>query len=163
MPPLDVPTSPDPDYPGVHRAYDFVLPSYQWLLARVESADNRLASVMTTASTLTLAAPVFLRTIRPDLSFSSPWFLGALGCFGLLVALATIGRLRGTLALVHPAKLYDLSLHESEWEAKKNAVYFAGQHFAHNRSVVATKARYGLVAALLLALEVLAFVAWLAQ
>jgi hypothetical protein len=41
-------------YPGIKCAYDFVFPSYQWMLARLEGADSRIQTLQTLAIRLML-------------------------------------------------------------------------------------------------------------
>lgn len=129
-------------WPGVHRAYDFVLPSYQLLTSRFEAADSRIQSIQTFAATLILGAPLLANAIKKSVPLLSPWFLGAIGLFLVIVALGLGGRLRGTLKLPDPARLYERSLHLSEWEFKRDAVYFAGEHFQWNAEAIRVKGNY---------------------
>ena len=130
----DAPELSNSDWPAVDRAYDFVVPSYQILTGRFEAADTRLNNLITFLSTMLVGLPVLARTIRPDVTFNSPLFIGA---FVLLVTAAIAGmsgRLSGRLILVDPSVLFRESLHESDWEFKKNALFFAGNEPRHNRS-----------------------------
>ena len=106
-------------WPGVNRAYDFVIPSYQLLAGRFEAADTRLTSLLTFISTLTLAVPIFVKNIRPDISFTSPFFLFGIMIFLLGAILGVIGRVTGGLMLPDPMVLYEKHLQSSEWEFKK--------------------------------------------
>ena len=146
-------------YPAVHRAYDFVLPSYQFMLSRFEAADTRLTSILTIASSLTLAAPLFGRSVNPNLAFRG-WFTVGIALFVFLVGLALWARFTGRLTLPNPRVLHDESLRESEWEFKKNAIYFAGKHFDQNAKAIATKAYLAMVLTILAILEIGAFLAW---
>jgi hypothetical protein len=157
------PRTPKDDWPAVDRAYDFVLPSYQWLLTRFEAADTRLTTLINLATSLTLAVPLFAKAIRPEISFTSRWFLGGILLFVLAVVAGLVGRLRGELWLPHPTEIYNRNLRADEWTFKKNALYFAGEHFAHNAKQIDAKARSAVLVAVLLALEVLLLVRWLAR
>lgn len=149
-------------FPSVGRAYDFVLPSYQLLVNRFEAADARLTNLATIASTVLLGLPVFGRTVRPDIQLSSPLLLMAIGLLIVSGVVATTGRMRGRLFLVNPSVLYRESLAESEWEFKKNAVFYAGKHFTANAATVDRKGVAGIVAsfAILIALSIAGL--WLA-
>jgi hypothetical protein len=149
-------------WPGVERAYDFVLPSYTLLVSRFEAADTRLTNVMTLASSLTLGIPLFAKSINPDLSFRSPWFVGAVVVFVIAIVIGFAGRVGGTLTLPDPAALYERWLEKPEWQFKKDAIYFAGQHFEANAKVIHAKNRVSLALASLLAVEFLLLVAWIA-
>jgi hypothetical protein len=59
-------------WPSIGEAYTFVVPSYTWLLSRLEAADNRLTALLTVLTTLTLGVPVFARAVRPDIAFRAP-------------------------------------------------------------------------------------------
>ncbi len=159
----DIYTAVQPEqYPGVEPAQAFVLPSYQWMVTRVEAADSRIQAVVTFVATLTLAVPALGKAVRPWISFDSHWFVGA-----MLVALGTavIGvtaRTRGALVLPNPRVLYEQWLHLSPWEFQKDAIFFAGKHFDANARLVRAKALAVAVMAGLVVLELLLLVAWLA-
>ncbi len=73
------------------------------------------------------------------------------------------GRAYGRLVLPSPAALYANALHETPWEFRKNAIYFAGQHFARNARTIAIKGWCADVVTAGLALEVLWFALWIAR
>lgn len=80
------------NYPSVELAYDFVLPSYQMLATRFEAADTRVTSFLTLVASVTLAAPLFAKTVRPDSQFSSPLFIAGVICFLGAIAVGVWGR-----------------------------------------------------------------------
>jgi hypothetical protein len=114
-------------YPAVDTAYDFVLPSYQLLTTRFEAADTRLTTLLTFASTVTLAAPIFGKTVQPDIGFAAPAFVCGIVCFVVAAVIGVIGRVSGNLVLPDPMVIYEKSLHRSEWEFKKNQICYAGE------------------------------------
>ena len=69
----------------------------------------------------------------------------------------------GDLILLDPSKLYDQSLYLTEWEFKKDVVYFAGQHFANNQALANRKATLSRIMSLMFAVEVVALLIWLAR
>jgi len=69
----------------------------------------------------------------------------------------------GKLTLVSPMKLHDTSLHLSEWQFKRDRVYFAGRHFEANHRAVTLKGNISIALTLLLSLEMLLFVLWMAR
>jgi hypothetical protein len=150
-------------YPGVNRAYDFVMPSYQMLMSRYEAADNRLTAMLTLASSVTLGLPVLAKALRPDATFDSTWFRIGIVVFILLIAVGITGRIRGQLMLPNPRRLYYRNLHESEWMFKENAIYFAGLHFDRNASAIRIKGNFATAITLLFAAEALVMLAWMAQ
>jgi len=152
---------PEEQWPAVDAAYGFVLPSYQLLVGRFESADTRLTSLLTLSSTLTLAAPLFAKNVQPAISFRSPFFIFAMMVFLVAAIVGIFGRVAGSLALPDPMIMYQKSLHCSEWEFKKNQIYFAGEHFEYNVQAIRKKGNVALCLTVMLVLEIVAFVIWI--
>jgi hypothetical protein len=158
---LEEEKSPADAWPGVRQAYDFVLPSYQWMVARFESTAGRLQTLQTAAVAIALGVPTVGKAIRPDISFSAAPFISAVALAALVLILAGVGRTYGAIALANPKVLYTKYLHLAEWEFKKNALYWAGEHFQANLDLVNRKARLERWATGLLALEALMLLLWL--
>ena len=150
-------------YPGVNCAYDFVLPSYQWMLARFEATSNRLQTLLGFATTVTLAVPAIATSIRKDVQFSSPWFLCAFVLFGLIMIIGLVARARGSLALANPKVLYQSYLYKTEWEFRKDAIYWASEHFETNASIIDSKAWLATVMTVLFVIETIMLLIWLAD
>jgi hypothetical protein len=148
-------------YPSVELAYQFVIPSYQMLASRFEAADGRLTSLLTMASSLTLAAPIFAKSVHPSIAFNSGWFIAGMVCFCLAVVAGLVGRLRGVLTLPNPAHQYNKTLHLPLWEFRQQAIYFAGQHFNKNIQAITVKGRAALALTCLFAVEIVCLVAWM--
>lgn len=147
-------------YPSVDTAYGFVLPSYQMLMSRFEAADTRLTSLLTLASSLTLGAPILARSVNPQISFVSPFFIGAVLLFLIGSLCGVFGRVSGRITLPNPMVFHQTSLHESAWTFKKNAVYFAGLAFQANANAIERKGKMGIVVTGMLLLEVVSLVVW---
>jgi hypothetical protein len=148
-------------FAAVKYAYDFALPSYQWAILRFEAAVTRIHGLMMFAATMTLGAPVIGRALSDQVRFSSVWFIMALVLFVVLMILGLIAREYGTLRLVGPSVLYEKVLDLSEREFKRYVVYYAGQHFEHNRSLIEKKSLAAMIMAVQLFAETLAIVIWL--
>ncbi len=148
-------------WPSVEPAYAFVLPSYQMLMSRFEAADNRISALLSLMSTLTLAVPVFARSIDPGVSFKSPLFIGGLLFFACGSAFGVWGRVTGSVTLPDPAVLYTDNLHKTVWRFQKDQIYRAGQHFAANAAAVEAKGGFALIVTVALLAEVAMFVSWL--
>ena len=149
-------------WPSVDVAYEFVMPSYQLLARRFEAAGRRLTSLLWIASGLTLAAPILAKAFTPDISFTSQLFIVGLLLFAVLVVLGLMGRIMGILTLSDPMVHYNTSLHESEWEFKKNAIYFAGLHFESEANATRRKGNLAILITLLLVAQILSFAFWIA-
>lgn len=149
-------------WPAVDTAYDFVFPSYQLIAGRFEAADTRLTALMTLVSSVTLGVPILAKSVRPDISFTSVWFLAAVGVFVTGAVVGIVGRVSGAIELPNPMVLYENSLHRSAWEFKKNAIYFAGEAFKANTDVIRTKGNIAFFLTILWLAEVICLVVWLA-
>jgi hypothetical protein len=153
--------APEVTWPGVPLAYDFVSLSYSWILQRLDAVDSRMQTLQAFAATITLGAPILAASVVKDVDFRSPWFALALVAFVAVVVTGAVARAWGSVTLITPKVLYDQWLGYSEWEFKKNAIYFAGQHFEANRSLVDRKGWAGLAMTALLLLEVASLLAWM--
>lgn len=149
-------------YPGVNPAFEFVQPSYSWMITRMESSFSRIQALLTIASTVTLGVPAFAVSMKRDISLLSPWFITAALLYVAIITIGLVARDWGDLILLDPGKLYQQSLHLTEWEFKKDVVYFAGQHFAHNQALANRKATLSRIMSVMFAAEVVALLIWLA-
>lgn len=129
-------------YPGVDLAYEFVLPSYDWARDRLDSINGRLQAMQGFAVTVTLAVPVFARSVTGNgIDFGSGWFMGAMLTFLVLMVVGLVARARGTLALLDPHVLYEHYLEWGPWEFRKNVLYWAGEHAQLNHDLVIEKGK----------------------
>jgi hypothetical protein len=151
------------EYPAVDTAFDFVLPSYQFMLSRFESADTRLTALLTFTSTITLAVPLFAKNLNPTIDFHSPLFLLGVGAFLVGATAGVVGRSIGKLALPDPNVIFEKHLGWSNWEFKKNSIGYAGEAFEKNRKKIDKKYWLAMAATVLLLVEVALFSLWIAR
>jgi hypothetical protein len=147
-------------WPGVHRAYDFVGPSYALILQRLDAANSHLQTLQTFAASITLAAPILAASVVKDVDFRSPWFVSALSILSVVIVIGAVARVWGAVQLITPQMLYDQWLGYTEWEFKKNAVHWAGQHFKANSALVNNKALAAFGMTVLLLLEMGLLLGW---
>ena len=140
-----------------------MLPSYQLLVSRFDAADARLTSLLTLTSTLTIPVPIFAKNVQPDISFASPLFVGGMVVFVLAAIIGVVGRIVGSLVLPDPLTIYDKSLEWSEWEFKKNQLYYAGQNFHKNARAIRTKGNVSIFVTTALLTEVLLLAVWIVR
>jgi hypothetical protein len=148
-------------YPSVELAYGFVKPSYDWLQNRLDAVNSRIEFLLTFVASITVAAPVFVRAVFNDIHFGA-LFYAAIGVFSLSAIIGIAGRMCSGLKLISPEKVYNKWIMWSEWEFKKNALYWAGQDFNHNASLVNRKANFAIAMSLLLIAEVILLALWVA-
>jgi hypothetical protein len=147
-------------WPGVHRAYDFVGPSYALILQRLDAANSHLQTLQTFAASITLAAPILAASVVKDIDFRSPWFVSALSVLGAIIVIGAVARIWGAVQLITPRMLYKEWLNFTEWEFKKNAVHWAGEHFEANYTLVNNKAWAAFWMTVLMLLEMGLLLAW---
>lgn len=120
-------------FPSVELAYPIAIASYELAQKRLDIIDSRLQTVIASGTTVSLAIPVLASA--KGLSFSSLWFIAAVCVFFSAVILGTLARITGNIIVLNPARIYKDWLGFSEWEFKKNLIFFAGQHFESNRNL----------------------------
>jgi hypothetical protein len=150
------------EYPAVDTAFAFVLPSYQFMLSRFESADTRLTALLTFTSTITLAVPLFAKNLNQNIDFHSRLFLAGLGCFLLGAIAGVIGRSISKLTLPDPNVIFEKHLGWSVWEFKKNSIGYAGDAFEKNRKKIDKKYWLAMAITVSLLAEVALFSLWIA-
>ncbi len=150
-------------YPAIDAAFTLVIPSYQMVLSRLEATDTRLTALLTLSFQLTLGLPAFAKAVRPALRFSSALFIVALGLFVIIALLGVVARSLSAVALPNPRKIYRSSLHLKEATFKREILYFAGEAFDANASLVRRKGNAAAAMTGLLFLEVLCLVAWMVR
>ena len=118
-------------------AYEFVAPSYDWIQRRYESVERRIQTFLAFTATLTLGLPTLMIVLNKDADFGSVWFFAAMVTAALILALGIAAKLLSGISGIrfpNPASLYRDWMHNTELEFKRNAIYWAGQHFDANLS-----------------------------
>lgn len=154
-------TPPHPeDMLALNLAYDFVLPSYQWALARFEAGNTRLQTMLTIVASTSLAVPAVASALNETLSFTDKWFLLAGAVFLVAMAVGVYGRHTGGVALMDPRTLLHGWLNLSEADFKYGAVYWAADHFADNTKAIERKWRCAGAMLALFGIEVALLLVW---
>ncbi len=148
-------------YPSVDLAYEFVKPSYDWMLNRIEAMNSKIQGLLTLATAVTAAMPILAKAMFDSVDFQSVWFYGAIATYFLLVIIGICGLRMGGVKLVHPKKLYEKRLSESIWEFKKNTIYFSGQDFEQNKKIIDVKNSLRDIMNVLLLVEIIMVVVWI--
>jgi hypothetical protein len=74
-----------------------------------------------------------------------------------------ISRLKGDIALLSPFKIYQTELHKTEWEFKKDAIYWAGINFEHNNNIVLQRHRLVILMSFIFLMEAAVLAVWVAS
>jgi hypothetical protein len=145
-------------FPAVETAYPLAVSAYDVALKRFDAIDGKLNTLITFAVTVSLAVPVLANA--KGLSFRSGWLVVAVSAFVFGVGVATFARLNGKLNLLDPKVMYDSYLDLDEWNFKRHTIYWAGENFRHNQSLINRNGNLAAVSASLFALEAVAVGAW---
>ena len=148
-------------------AYEFVAPSYTWILDRLQAVERRIEGLLTLIAAVTLAVPLatmaMANTIEASLRFNH-WgvYPGAvaIGCVLATVAIGLLGRPMGAVRLADPGKLYQLKLAETPWTFRKDAIHQAGIDFKRNNALITKKSITANVMSSLLLLEIISGGLW---
>ena len=92
------PNSED-QWPGVKAAQHVVLPSYQWMLSRLEAVDGRIQTLMTLVAIVGIGLPAAARAVGSGRPFSSVWFVLAVVLAAVTIGLGALARTRGIIIL----------------------------------------------------------------
>lgn len=142
-------------FTGVELAYPIALATYETAQKRLDVIDTRIQTLLGIGVTISLPIPVLVRA-----GFQSKWFYAAVVCFVTALIVGSVARLRGHIMLPHPTELYDKWLHYSDWEFKKNLIYFAGQHYEANRLLAEQRGRLAAITAVLFLVELVLLAVW---
>jgi hypothetical protein len=77
------------------------------------------------------------------------------------IVIGMVAREVGLLQLVSLETFYSKWLHYSEWEFKKNALYHAGKHLTHNRTLINRKGYAAAGMTVTFLIEIVALAMWI--
>ncbi len=154
-------TSDEKKYPAVHIAYDIAVKSYDWALHRSDAIDNGIDKFLVWISSINIGVVAIASTKFTDISFHSCWAIFAIMMLGGGIFLGIWAKVKGSLILPSPKKIYDKYLHYTQWEFKKNWIYFSGEHFEANRQLINQKGRLMMAMAVLFLLNLVTLVGWI--
>jgi hypothetical protein len=147
-------------FPSVELAYPIAVASYESIIKRIDALENRTQTMMAFAATLTVAIPAM--TAGRGLTFRSGWFITALVLFAVANVIGVVSRLRGDLLLLSPKVLFDNYLVCSDWEFKKETIFWAGNNFSHNNTLLLQRHRLVVWMNIIFSLEAVALAVWAA-
>lgn len=146
-------------YPSISLAYEFVKPSYDWMLNRLQAIDSKIQGLLTFATAITAAIPVFAKALHVD--FNSAWFYAAIIAYVSFAVLGTVGLRFGKVRLINPGMLYEKWVYKTIWQFQKDGIYFAGKDFKDNKNLVERKSLFRDSMAILFVGEVLCVIVWI--
>jgi len=94
------------------------------------------------------------------IQFHSCWFYAALALLIISIAVGTWARLTGNIRILKPSHLFQEWLGDSEWQFKKDMIYYAGQDFDANMKLVTLKWQCSVAVTLLFVLQAVCQTVW---
>ena len=130
---------------GLDLAYDLLPATYDWMIQRLNSMENRIQALMVLSASFLLTGPALVALAVDSISFSSVWFyLALITAFSNLVTGAAM-RIWGELKLPGPRGVdsgwLSLDGHEFRW----SSIWWAEIHFKENERIVRWKGRSAIV------------------
>ncbi len=157
----ETPQAGPADYPGVPLAYEIAIASYTLAERRRDAVHQRIDTLLSFATTVTVAALVIAVSVLEQPDFNSPLLWAAGVVYAVLVLSALTARLAGSLRQISPKLLYEQWLHLEEHEFKRQMIYWAGEYADEARKVTNWKAAAATGMAALFVAESALFLAWL--
>jgi hypothetical protein len=151
---------------SLDEAYQYVRPSYDMMLRRIDVAEARARASLTFVGTLMLAAPAFVAATlgAGNRSFASPWFImGAIAFVCVIICLVAqqVPRVVGEIQVIAPSQLVDNGYLESEpTEFKLNLLLWAATDWEINLRHINRLMAIATLAAVLLSIQVAIFAVW---
>lgn len=149
------------EYPGVDLAYDIAVQSYDLAERRRDASHQRIDTLLSFATTVTVAVLVIAISVLEQPDFNSLWLWGAGGAYALLVLIALAAKVLGSLRQISPKLLYKQWLHLEEHEFKLQIIYWAGQYTDEARRMTNWKTTAATVMTVLFVAEAALFLVWL--
>ena len=151
------------DYPGVALAYDIAVESYALAERRRDAVHQRIDTLLSFVTTVTVAALVVVAAVFENPDFGSPLLWAAGGAYAMLVLIALTAKSVGALRQLSPKLLYEQWLHLNEHEFRLQMIYWAGEYTNEARRMTHYKARAATAMTVLFLAEGALFLAWLVR
>lgn len=129
--------------PGIDLAYDLVPATYDWMIQRLTTMENRIQALIILSASFLLTGPALVGLAAESVDFGSWVFWTALLVAIGNLAVGVVARNWGKLDLPGPRSIEGGWLTLSDQEFKMAYIWWANEHFIHNGSLVNRK---GLVA-----------------
>lgn len=145
------------EFPSVELAYPLAVSAYELMQKRYDTIHSRLQTLLGFITLITLG--VITIASKKNLDFSSYWFIAAI--FLYFVSIGIYGQQIGKLQMLNPSILFKEWLHWENWEFKKNLIFWSGEGFTANSSLINRKGNISSICSIIFAFEVLSLVFWL--
>lgn len=115
------------DYPSIDAAFQFVLPSYQMMMARFDAADSRTQTLLGLAGGFTGG----ILALAKGQAWNAAAAVALITLF-LMVACVTIARVLIQIEIPDPGRIHNKHLVRGPLEFKRYLIEAAGRSFTNN-------------------------------
>jgi hypothetical protein len=147
-------------YPSVNLAYEITLRSYDLAIKRADFIDDAIDKLIVWSTGLNLGIITLVLTKTNTGCLNNCFFYYAMAMFSITIILGYVAKLAGWLRTQNPRVLLESWLHKTEWEFKKDIIYFGSDHFEKNMAYVKRKAKFLGYATLIFLLEMVVLGLW---
>ncbi len=148
-------------YPSIKYAYEIGIKSYDWCIHRSDAIDNTIDKLLGWFSSVTLGVITLVITKSKVFTIDyNIWFYISIGLLITIVLLGIYTKVKGSLMLLSPEKLYNENLHKNEFTFKKDVTSWASQAFIHNQSLVNRKGMISVAMIGCFILEIITLAMW---
>ena len=149
---------------SLELAYGFVFCSYEWMLKRLESIENRIQNFLIFASTVTLGVPLAVASLQQNITPFVAWWnvfaILAVVSFAYLVWQCLNARQYGAILFPNVGKLPDEWLRTLPDYFRDRAIKIAGEHHTANSNLVGEKSRMADLAVWAFLFETVCWIIW---
>jgi hypothetical protein len=151
----------DSEWKSRDLVYDYVRPSYDWTLRRLEANAGRIQALLTFVATFTGLVPIVARAINEDINFDSNWFYAALAMALLAASLGMLSKVIGGLWVVDIRTFSQESWRSYPKEKFEEwVIFYASEDLAHNVKLIELKWRFATGLTALFVGEALCMLVW---
>lgn len=145
---------------GIDLAYELIPATYDWMMQRLNSMENRIQALMVLSASFLLTGPALVALAVEDISFDSWWFYLALTTAIANLAAGAAMRIWGELRLPGPRGVDSGWLSLDDREFKWSSIWWAQRHFEENERIVRWKGRSAICMTVLFLAETLFLTFW---
>lgn len=155
--------SKEDKYPSVDLGYEIAKESYRVASQRFDVVNNGIDRTLTWMLSFNLGFIAIIYKDAHALELKSWWFYSAMIVFLLSVVLGLSTKYKRLAITRSPKVIFEEWLHKTEWEFKKDSIYYAGKNYINNKRVID---RNGVISDLIIFLfliEIILMAVWATQ
>lgn len=122
-------------FPSVDLGYDVAMGSYRTTFQRFDIIKNGIDRTLTWMLSFNLGLIVILADKSEKVQFHSWWFYSAILLFFIAFIMGMSAKVKKLKAIRSPKVIFEKWLKKTEWQFKKDSIFFAGQNYDTNKRI----------------------------